>query len=350
MKEYDMEIFDKFKFVIYDEAHHCASKVYSRSLYKTGANYTLALTATPDRVDGLKKVMDWYLGPTLHREYTRPNKQVLSYIFKYNTKHKLFTEKSIYRNGKKQASMPIMVNNLVELSERNTHILNIISQIRKFPDRKILILSGRINHLKFLKDKVDIEIKKDVENNIILENEIKTYFYIGGMKDIDRREAELNADILFATYDTAHEGLDIDRLNTIILSTPKKNIIQSVGRVMRRILKNGDKRPLIIDFSDELSIFKNQGEKRIKDYNSNLYKILTYYINKDKLISHADYLKTFKNFTDEELEKFMKPNDYIAPTLENILDDIENIIVEDMNEEIIEENVKEIEGFDDYLF
>jgi hypothetical protein len=72
-------------------------------------------------------------------------------------------------------------------------------------------------------------------------------------------------------------------------------------------------------------------------------------LNKDKLISHADYLKTFKNFTDEELEKFMKPNDYIAPLLEVILDDIENIVVED-DEEIIEENVKEIEGFDDYLF
>ena len=45
----------------------------------------------------------------------------------------------------------------------------------------------------------------------------------------------------------------------------------------------------------------------------------------------------------------MKPNDYIAPLLEVILDDIENI-VEDTNEEIIEENVKEVEGFDDYLF
>ena len=50
-------------------------------------------------------------------------------------------------------------------------------------------------------------------NKIILEGCIKTF-------------KETNADILFATYDMAHEGLDIDRLNTVILATPKKNIIQ----------------------------------------------------------------------------------------------------------------------------
>jgi superfamily II DNA or RNA helicase len=381
MREYDMDIFNKFKFVIYDEAHHCASKVFSKALYKTGANYTLALTATPDRTDGLKKVMDWYLGPVLYREFRQPNKQVLSYVFKYNTKDKLFVEKTIYKAGQQKAHTPTMINNLVDLQERNTHLINIINQIRQFPERKILILSGRIAHLEFLKKKTDELIKKDIEEGKLEEGEIKTCYYIGKLKEKERREAELYADILFASYDMAHEGLDIDRLNTVILSTPKKSIIQSVGRVMRRVLQKGDRRPIIIDFADELSVFKRQSEKRIGDYNDNHYKVKVYYINKDKLLSNEDYLKNIKKFDDDELKNILKPEDKIVPTLENILNDAndENKVCEESDEEKedddndkkndtetsshdsgkkkktkrntnLDKSVKEVSGFGDYLF
>lgn len=76
-----------------------------------------------------------------------------------------------------------------------------------------------------------------------------------------REEAEKNADIIFATYSLAKEGLDIERLNTIVLATSQKDVNQSVGRVMRKILQDGDLRPLIIDFSDHLSAFISQTKK-----------------------------------------------------------------------------------------
>ncbi len=357
MREYDINIFDQFKFVIYDESHHCASKVFSKALYKTGANYTLALSATPDRPDGLKKVMDWYLGPTIYREHRQPNKQVLTKIFKYTTNDKLFVEKTIYNAGKVKAHAPKMINNLIEIQERNNHILNILNQLRKFPERKILILSGRRSHLTFLKDTIDAQIKTDIENKKIEEGECKTYYYLGGMKEKDRKEAETYADILFATYDMAHEGLDIDRLNTVILATPKKNIIQSVGRIMRRILKNGDIRPIIIDIADELSIFKRQSEKRLKDYNESKYKVKIYYLNNDKFISHSEHLKKYMNFTDEEIKQYMSSEDLLVPKLEDILDDAnDENKVEDEEEDKTNKNilkdkkVKEINSFDDYLF
>ena len=62
MKDYDDEVFNQFGLVIYDEAHHCASKVFSQALMKTCCKYTLALSATPYRTDGLIKVMHWFLG------------------------------------------------------------------------------------------------------------------------------------------------------------------------------------------------------------------------------------------------------------------------------------------------
>ncbi len=128
----------------------------------------------------------------------------------------------------------------------------------------------------------------------------------------------------------ADEGLDIDRLNTVILATPKINIIQAVGRVMRKVLQHGDIKPLIIDIQDEYSVFKNQGSKRIKQYLDSKYNINTYYLEKDKLISYRDYKKKECNFTDAELDEYLdKDCDYDA-NWDSILD-IDKVNKEDTN-------------------
>ena len=54
------DIFKDFGLSIYDEAHHVASKVFSRALQKCSTKYTLALSATPIRNDGLTKILYWY--------------------------------------------------------------------------------------------------------------------------------------------------------------------------------------------------------------------------------------------------------------------------------------------------
>ena len=154
------------------------------------------------------------------------------------------------------------------------------------------------------------------------------------------------------------------RLNTVILATSKKNVIQSVGRIMRRILETGDLRPIIIDFSDELSIFKSQSDRRIKDYNESKYKVKLYYINKDKFISYKEYLKDFKNFTDIEINKYMGKEDINVPKLEEILNDAndENIVddkdcdekcdknIKNNSKNKLNNNVKKINDFNEYLF
>ena len=102
-----------------------------------------------------------------------------------------------------------------------------------------------------------------------------------------REEAEAEGDIFFATNDLAREGLDIERLNTVILATSQKDVNQSVGRAMRKLLADGDLRPLIIDFADNLSSFKNHARLRKKFYKDCKYNIEEYEIN-NKDISHND--------------------------------------------------------------
>lgn len=280
MKDYENDLFEQFSMVIYDEAHHCASKVFSNSLKKINTKYKLALSATPYRGDGLIKVMHWFLGPIIYKESVKISDQVVAKIFHYNTSHKNFTEKKF--NWGKQSGRPNiikMMSNLVDLEERTDWIVKIINQIRMDPDRKIIVLSERISHLDSMKAKLEIIINKDIKDGKMLENEIKVRYYIGALKKREREEAEQSGDIFFATYAMAKEGLDIERLNTVVLATSQKDVIQSVGRVMRKILEDGDLKPLIIDFSDHLSAFINHTKHRKQFYNKSRFVIEDYEID-----------------------------------------------------------------------
>ena len=319
MKEYNPTIFSDFGLVIYDECHHVASRIFSNALYKTGATYTLGLSATPERLDGLSHVMHWYIGQFIHREKAKKNKQVVAKIFNYTSNDQLFREKKKWFKGAIKPDAIKMITNLCALKQRTYHIVNIINQIRKFPERKILILSGRKSHLTDIKARVDEAINKDIDNEVILQDECKTHMYTGDSNKAERQLAEASGDILFATFDLAHEGLDIERLNTIILATPKKNIVQSVGRIMRKVLKTGDVRPLIIDFADMLSSFKNQAEIRQKHYKQSKYKIEQYYLKHDKVITFDTYMSQEQNMKQEEIEQ-MEDRVVYLPNLESILD------------------------------
>jgi superfamily II DNA or RNA helicase len=313
MKEYDDDIFKQFNFVIYDEAHHCASKVFSRSLMKLGGMYTLALSATPYRGDGLIKVMHWFLGKTIYKENVRINNQVVAKVYNYKSSNANFVEKKFgYGKQKGRPNIIKMLSNLVELDERTNNIINIINEIRKDPERKIIVLSERVQHLKTMKEKLDKLITKDIKDGKMLEGEIHTHFYIGEMKKKEREIAEKEGDVLFATFAMAKEGLDIERLNTVILATSQKDVIQSVGRAMRKILSDGDLRPLIIDFSDYLSAFISHIKKRKAFYKQSQFIIEDYYImdkdfvDKDfeekQTISFVDTLQVAK-VTYEEIKE-----------------------------------------------
>jgi superfamily II DNA or RNA helicase len=84
----------------------------------------------------------------------------------------------------------------------------------------------------------------------------------------------------------AAEGLDIPSLTTLILATPKSDIIQSVGRILRTKHSN----PLIIDIIDQHDCFINQFTKRKTFYNQKNYKIIRTDNHK-----YIEYIKTKDN-------------------------------------------------------
>lgn len=258
MREYDDTIFDEFGLVIYDECHHLGAEVFSKSLLKVGCQYTLGLSATPDRSDGLTKVFKWFLGDIVYLIKKRDKEDVKVDLIKYYNESEAYSRELFNYQGK--IIMAKMINNICLFPPRNEIILQKINDCF-LEGRKILVLSDRREHLKYLKQKLDA-----------LDNGITSGYYLGGMKQEMLKESE-SKNVMLATFAMASEGFDCKELDTIILSSPKSNIEQAVGRILRKRQEDRLLVPLIIDIIDDFSIFSRQGDKRKKFYQKNDYDI-----------------------------------------------------------------------------
>jgi superfamily II DNA or RNA helicase len=94
-------------------------------------------------------------------------------------------------------------------------------------------------------------------------------YYVGGMKEQALKESETKQ-IIIATYSMAAEALDIKTLTTLIMATPKTDIEQAVGRILRE----KHSQPVVVDIIDSHDMFQKQWIKRKKFYKSQNYKII----------------------------------------------------------------------------
>ena len=308
-RHYGTKIFKQFGLVIYDEAHHVSSKHFSKCLLQTCCKYTLALTATPYRLDGLIKIMYWCLGECIYKQSEKINKNVMVKKITYNCSDSaLFSEKKTWMKGKGLLPSTVkMMTNICEIDDRtNIQVKIIDSIIRQDSKRKILILSGRKSHIKELKEKYDVSLIKAVNDGIIEEEEITTCYFHGDLTANEREFSGKNGDVIFGTFEMAQEALDIPRLNTVLFLTPKKDIKQAVGRILRKILKQGDTRPLVVDFIDDLSVFPKHGEIRSKFYKKVKYNQEEYYAFDEDMCTYNKYMRhkgiKSKNKTEYETD------------------------------------------------
>jgi len=289
MIDYNPEIFKDFDLVVVDECHRAVSKVFSRALFKIYPKHTLALSATPKRLDGSTKVLHWFLGDTLIKVDRKCHNVVYVKSFNYESDDPLFTEKKTRIQGKTKPDTIKMTTNICKINGRNKFITDIINALRFIKGRKMLVLSKRLAHLHILKTMMDKIIIQEVKNGTFCEGEFTTSYYVGGMKDW-QLSASAEADIIYATYSMAEEGLDIDGLNTLVLANSIKNPIQAIGRILRKPIEDGDINPLIIDIGDNLSFFSTWTKNRVKYYKTNKYIIEHIKAYDDKVISIYDYL------------------------------------------------------------
>lgn len=233
-RDFDKFTFDSIGMLIVDEAHHICARAFSQFLFKLCPRHTIGLSATPERKDGLTKLLYWFLGPQFYAiERESPDAKVIRAQYDGPTCEVLTT-----RFGKMNLSG--MITELTLIQERNDFLFDVFKKIDEC--RHVLVLTDRREHARYL--------ARHVPNSAV---------YIGGELCEDPEKKRF----LFATYALAQEGLDIPVLDTVVLATPKSDIKQAVGRILRGGSKNP---PIVYDIIDNFGVFYGMMRKRNATY------------------------------------------------------------------------------------
>lgn len=259
MRQYDKSVFRSFGFVCIDEVHHTSAEVFSRALTKVVCKRVLGLSATPDRKDGLRKVFEWHIGKPVFEVRKRMDTSLKVLMKEFYDPHPDYGREIHMFNGKRNVAQ--MINAICAFPPRNEMIVDTIAEIKQHePNRKILILSERRNHLQTLRQMIKARKLGSCG------------YYVGGMSQDELKKSE-SKDVILATYHIAAEGFDVPSLNTLILASPVSSIEQPVGRIQRQKPEDRQYVPLVVDIWDTFSLFRNQGYRRMKFYQSNGYSI-----------------------------------------------------------------------------
>jgi superfamily II DNA or RNA helicase len=266
---FDIEVKDNHNFVlkmadglrlypIVSNCHHMGAEVFSRCMMKVNTTYTLGLSGTMERKDGLTKVFEMFIGPVVHKEKTESEHSVLVKGIVYNVDDEEFNETQYDYKGNPKFST--MISKLCNYNHRSEVILRVVhAELELNPEQQIMILAHNKSLITYLHDAI---AHRKIGGGSV-------GYYIGGMKEAALKQSE-SKKIIIATYAMASEGLDIKTLTSLILASPKTDVCQSVGRILRQ--KHSS--PLVIDIIDAHDIFMSQWYKRRKYYKSQNYKIL----------------------------------------------------------------------------
>lgn len=257
MKDYDTSLFKGFGLTIVDECHHISAEVFSRSLFKIVTENMLGLSATMERKDKMTSVFKLFLGNVIYKEKREGDDKVNVRALHYKVDDEEYSE--VVYNFKGQTHYSVMIKKLCEFNPRTEFILKVLKDLLNEEgneNQHIMILAHNKSLLKYLHDAIEHRKIASVG------------YYVGGMKEKDLKITETKK-VIIATYAMAEEALDIKTLSTLILATPKTDVTQAVGRILR--IKHD--KPIVLDIVDQHDVFQNQWTKRRRFYTKCNYKI-----------------------------------------------------------------------------
>lgn len=263
-----IEYADKWDCIIVDECHRvCGTPASAGMFYKVInkliARYKYGLTATPYRnIKGTEKAMFGLLGNIIVEipKETIEKRLVPATIVKVKTNY-IISDECLNTDGTLQYAK--LTTDLAEDNERNKIIVDILN---KRKNNYCLVLSDRLNQLKFLNNEVP---------GLIIDGKMTSIKMKKYREECISKIRRGDVHILYATYGLAKEGLDIPRLDTLVLATPhrdKATVIQAVGRVERKF--EDKKEPIVYDLVDGTLYFEKMYKARRRYYKENKNKII----------------------------------------------------------------------------
>lgn len=259
-KRYPSNSFRDIGFAIFDEVHLVAADVFSNVCFQLPAKIRIGYSATPERKDGKSVILEAHIGGV------RVESEFLSLIPKVLIKYShvkipLVARKDKfglikYRQIPHTAGRTQLVNKFLSAhAKRNRAIVRFLKSAYD-KDRNILLLSDRKIHL-------------DVIHSLCLTSGIPEedmVMYVGGLSKAER-EAAMVKRVLLGTYQYASLGTNIPWLDTLIMATPRADVVQVAGRILREF-KN-KKLPVIYDIVDnDSNVLSGYFSSRLKWYRS----------------------------------------------------------------------------------
>ncbi len=255
MKDYDDSVFSSFGLTIIDEVHHISSEVFSRALFKIVSKYMLGLSATMERKDGTTPIFKMFLGEVAFKGDRDEEHPVEVRAIQYTTNDAVFNETEYDWRG--NAKYSTMITKISAYNDRSEFIVRILRDlIREQPRSQIMVLAHNRSLLTYLSE--SLEHKQFASWG----------FYVGGMRE-EALKATEEKQIVLATYAMAAEALDIKTLSTLVMVTPKTDIVQSVGRILR----TKHEKPIVVDLIDPHEVFQKQWIQRRRFYKKCEYTI-----------------------------------------------------------------------------
>lgn len=257
--------------LIVDESHHLGAPVFSKALLSLTYHYSISLTATPKRRDGLERVICWHLGTNCFNFKRAKNPHVAVKMVTYPNGRQIEIK---YKNG--VVGLPRMINSMTNDYYRNKHIIKIVEQIRHFwPKRRGLLLSDRVEHLKELHKIIGKDQSAVITGSFNSEVSCRKRGRCSAdsltvQQRKQKREQEIKESFEFkkfltlSTYHLFSEAVDFTG-DFIVLATPRSRVEQAIGRITDR---GRNKDALIIDIVDPFSLFQNMKWMRYKLYKS----------------------------------------------------------------------------------
>lgn len=163
--------------------------------------------------------------------------------------------------------------------------------VKPLEQLQTLILSHNLNVLHY------------IYNKIVCKNLASVGYYVGGMKEAELKKSE-KKQIVLASFSMASEALDIPSLNAEFLITPKTDIVQSVGRILRA--KHAFSDPIIYDIKDNHDVFQKQWFKRKAYYKKQNYNIIecnSYNYSKEFICNSSNDNDDDNDNEDDEYDK-----------------------------------------------
>lgn len=252
---YPSDIWKMFGLVIFDEVHRLGAEYFSTVAHLSSAKLRLGLSATVNRTDGKDVVFKAHIGPVrVKLEKADLTPKILRYTSTWECPRRRNPNTGNWHKIPHSGTKAGHVENILVADPVRNLLISYIGAMCYNTDRNTVLFSSRTGHLE------------ELERLLVLRGVPRSQIghYYGAMKGTELK-TQGDKKFILATWAKMSEGTDIPRLDACIMASPRSNIEQGLGRILR--LHPNKKPPVAFDICDNDSpVFKGFQRGRDKLY------------------------------------------------------------------------------------